>query len=157
MRRVRWLVAVAVVLVFAVGATAMAAPPPPPVQSPLNPTKIPQFVEPLNTLSNAMFQIATGTPIDVSICEFQANILPAGTPVTGAVPGVAPPTWVWGYQVGNTCVPGLANHSYLGPVVIATRGTPTQMTFHNQLPDTYVSNVKAYTTSTDPTLLWGDP
>ncbi|HEY6000058.1 MAG TPA: multicopper oxidase domain-containing protein [bacterium] len=147
----------AVGFVFALGVAAMAAPPPPAVQTPLNPTKIPQFVEPLNTLSNAMFQIATGTPIDVSICEFQTNILPAGTPVVGAVAGVAPATWVWGYQVGNTCVPGLQNRSYLGPVVIADRGIPTQMNFFNKLPDTYVSNVKAYTTSTDPTLLWGDP
>ncbi len=41
-------------------------------------------------------------------------------------------TIVWGYQIGDICQP-FPKHSYIGPVVVAERGTPTQMTFINQL------------------------
>ena len=95
------------------------------------------------------------TSIDVSICEFQTNILPPGTIRKGTP---TPATWVWGYQIGNDLRSlGLLGHSYLGPVVVATRDTPTQMTFWNKLPDANVAKVKAYATSTDQTLIWGDP
>jgi len=54
------------------------------------------------------------TPAFLSICEFESQILP---PPFGA-------TKVWGYQIGQKCTkkPG---HSYIGPVVVAERGTPT--------------------------------
>ncbi len=151
-------------LVFTSAPAAWAVKAPAPVQVPLSPTKIPQFAQALDTLTNGRVPLATGTAIDLSICEFQTNILPPGTPVVGAVAGVAPATWVWGYQVVDPatnptaqCNNGLLNHSYLGPVVIADRGTPTTMTFYNKLPDANVANVKAYAGSTDPTLFWGDP
>ena len=149
----------AVLAVLLLGSASVFAAP---VQTPLNPTVIPQFTQPLNTLQNGriplVFNGATPvTAVDFSICEFQTNILPPGTPVVGAVPGVAPKTWNWGYQVGTACVPGLAPRSYLGPIVVATRGVPTQMTYWNKLPNTQAANVKAYTTSTDQTLIWGDP
>jgi spore coat protein A, manganese oxidase len=134
----------------------------PGVQTPLNPMKIPQFFQPLDTLTNGGIPLVYNgaspvTAAELSICEYKTKVLPIGTPVVGALPGVAPETWVWGYQVGSTCAPGLQNHSYLGPVVVATRGTPTEMTYHNWLPNADVANVKAYTTSTDQTLIWGDP
>ena len=78
-------------------------------------------------------------------------------------------TYVWGYQrvSGALLFPGLPTpvvgagtgrtQSYLGPVVVAGRHTPTAMTFINQLPDANLAKVKAYTTSTDQTLIWGDP
>jgi FtsP/CotA-like multicopper oxidase with cupredoxin domain len=155
-----------IALLASVPAFAVAAAPA--VQTPLSASKIPQFVQPLNVLDLngvAGIPVALGQTdpltgnqaIDLSICEFQANVLPAGTPVAGALPGVSPATWVWGYQIGTACVPGLAPHSYLGPVVVATRGTPTQMTYHNRLPSANQANVKAYATSTDETLIWGDP
>ena len=69
-----------------------------------------------------------------------------------------PLTWVWGYQdaVAGVCNP-LPGHSYLGPVVLAKRGIPTQMTFTNRLPDATASMVQAYKQSTDQTVIWGDP
>ena len=42
-------------------------------------------------------------------------------------------------------------------MVVAGRGTPHADDHLNQLPDANVANVKAYTTSTDQTLIWGDP
>ncbi|ABK17930.1 multicopper oxidase, type 2 [Syntrophobacter fumaroxidans MPOB] len=158
---------------IAVQPTLTAAPivraaPAPAVQTPLNPTKIPQFRQPLDVLDvtgATGIPVAVGTKdpvtgnqvIDVSICEYQTNVLPPGTPVVGAVAGVAPATWVWGYQEGAACTPGLQPRSYLGPVVLANRHTPTQMNYYNRLPGANVANVKAYTTSTDQTLIWGDP
>jgi spore coat protein A, manganese oxidase len=144
--------------VLLLGSTpALAVKPAAPVQTPLSPTKIPQFAQPLDVLDlNGLtgVPVALGTNINLSICEFQTNILPPGTLGKGTA---APATWVWGYQVSNTCSNGLLPHSYLGPVVVATRHTPTQMTFWNKLPSADVANVKAYTTSTDQTLIWGDP
>jgi hypothetical protein len=88
------------------------------------------------------------------MCEFQANVLPQGTPgVTGTG------TWVWGYVVGNTCpdpATPVAN-SYIGPVVVATRGIPTEATYINQLGTTATTKVLAYKNSTDQTLMWADP
>ena len=98
------------------------------VQVPLSPTKIPQFVQPLDTPRRSAAGRhrdlrSGGTAIDLSICEFQTNILPPGTVRQGSP---APATWVWGYQVGTALPrPGLAAaRSYLGPVVIAERGMP---------------------------------
>jgi FtsP/CotA-like multicopper oxidase with cupredoxin domain len=144
-------------LVFTLAPAAWAAKAPAPVQVPLSATKIPQFAQPLDTLTNGGVPLAQGIAIDLSICEFQTNILPPGTPVVGAVAGVAPATWVWGYQVAAGCTGGLLPRSYLGPVVIADRGTPTQMTIWNRLPNADAANVSAYRTSTDQTLIWGDP
>jgi len=156
------------VFVFTLAPAAWAIMPPPPAQVPLSPTKIPQFAQALPVLlppvpGSPEIPLATGTPIDVNICEFQTNILPAGTLKKGAP---APATWVWGYQVGPSCTQPPLTRSYLGPVVIAVRGTPTTMNFHNRLPNLnrldalgnpIPNNVKAYTTSTDQTLIWGDP
>jgi len=148
-RAVLLAVLAAFVFVLAPAASAQVV-----AQVPLSPTKIPQFAQALDTLANGGVPLATGAAIDLSICEFQTTILPPGT-IKKGLP--APATWVWGYQVGNTCTPGLLPRSYLGPVVIAERGLPTTMTFSNQLPNTNLANVKAYTTSTDQTLIWGDP
>jgi FtsP/CotA-like multicopper oxidase with cupredoxin domain len=126
-------------------------------QVPLAPTAIPQFVQelPRLTLDSKGIPVVLGTAVDVSMCEFQTSILPVGTPVVGAVAGQAPPTWVWGYQNDAACNnPG---GSYIGPVVIASRGTPTQMTYWNKLPDATTSSVTAYSLSTDQTLQWADP
>ena len=134
----------------------LAAKAPPAVQTPLSPTKIPQFVQPLNTLGNGGLPIATGTNITVNICEFQSNMLPLGTPlvtpILEPITGV-PLTYNWGYQVDSAggatlCnplpgvfapaavgIPAKTGQSYLGPVIIAGRGTPTQLTMVNKLPN----------------------
>ena len=161
--------------------SAFAAPKPVPVQTPLSPLKIPQFVQPLNVLDltgASQLPVALGTNITVNICEFQANMLPPGTPLVTPIlePTTgAPLTYVWGYQVdpaggATICnplpgvyapavgvIPAQTGQSYLGPVVVAGRGTPTQLTMVNKLPSAEIAKVKAYTTSTDQTLIWGDP
>jgi len=136
------------------------------VQTPLDPAGIPKFVNNLPMLKfepdkkgnwKGDIPVALGNaPITISICEFKAQVLPEGTidTVTGAA--VPTETWVWGYQIGEVCQP-FPKHSYIGPVVVAERGTPTQMTFINQLGDTWGSNVLAYTQNTDQTMHWADP
>ncbi|MDH3813751.1 MAG: multicopper oxidase domain-containing protein [Acidobacteriota bacterium] len=135
------------------------------VQTPLDPAGIPKFVNNLPMLKfepdkkgnwKGDIPVALGESITVSICEFKAKILPDGTVDT--VTGLAVPneTFVWGYQIGDVCHP-FPKHSYIGPVVVAERGTPTQMTFINQLGLSWNSNVPAYTQNTDQTMHWADP
>jgi spore coat protein A len=122
---------------------------------------IPQFVQPLPTLSadrlTGIQAIVANSPqaggtLTLSICEFRSRVLPPGT----ITPGVAPETWVWGYFPGPTCPSGVAE-SYLGPVLVNFRGKPTEITFRNQLGTAATTNVLAYRYSTDQTLHWADP
>jgi FtsP/CotA-like multicopper oxidase with cupredoxin domain len=117
-------------------------------QIPLSPQAIPQFVDPLPALP-----VIDGTqPVTLTMCEFKAYVLPTGT----LSPGVAPETWVWGYIAGTEC-PTATRNTYLGPVIVARRGVPTQATFINQLGYTATSHLLAYKNSTDQTLHWADP
>jgi FtsP/CotA-like multicopper oxidase with cupredoxin domain len=140
MRSYRWLVPCVLALVaFAPGARAQ--------QVPLAASAIPQFVDPLPQLA-----VADGSaPLTLRMCEFKANVLSTGT----FARGVKPETWVWGYRVGSC--PTTTQNTYLGPVIVATRGTPTEVKFINNLGSTATSNVLAYTRSTDQTLHWADP
>ncbi len=113
------------------------------VQSPQIPmagSAIPQFVDPLPNLD----VIAAGaSQIELQMTEFQAQVLPTGMPKT----------WVWGYlKPGQT-----SRDSYIGPVIVATRGTPTELKFVNNLGSTATTKVDAYRYSTDQTLHWADP
>jgi spore coat protein A, manganese oxidase len=131
-----WLLALIAVLGFFVGAASAAQSP----QVPLAGSAIPKFVDPLPSLD----AIVAGTgQIELQMTEFQAQVLPTGMP----------PTWVWGYlQPGQT-----SRASYLGPVIVATRGQPTEMKFVNNLGDAATTNVLAYKYGTDQTLHWADP
>ena len=124
-------------LVCGIIATAWAAQSP---QIPLPGSAIPQFVDPLPDLD----AIVAGTgQIELQMTEFQTQVLPTGMPQT----------WVWGYlQPGQT-----GRTSYLGPVIVATRGTPTEIKFVNNLGDSSTTNVLAYKYGTDQTLHWADP
>ncbi|MCK7476392.1 MAG: hypothetical protein M0C28_01495 [Candidatus Moduliflexus flocculans] len=118
-------------------------------QLPLLGKAIPKWVDPLPALNI----VAPGaTQLVIEMKEFQFPILPAG-----AVPGYTG-TWVWGYvpngQVDYT--------SYLGPVVLAERGTPTELKFINNLgfrnaQGIYDTNVLAYKYSVDQTPALGRP
>lgn len=125
------------------GGNALAA------QVPLSSTALPQFVDPLPQLP-----IVDGTtPLTLTMCEFQSNVMPTGfVPAAGPYTG----TWTWGYVVGNRC-PTTTQASYLGPIIVAKRGTPTEITFVNNLGTTATSKVLSYVTSTDQTLHWADP
>lgn len=109
-------------------------------QVPLPGNAIAQFVDPLPGLD----AIVAGTSqIELQMTEFQAQVLPTGMPKT----------WVWGY-----IQPGQTNRvSYIGPVIVATRGQPTEIKFVNNLGSAATTNLLAYKYGTDQTLHWADP
>jgi spore coat protein A len=142
-------------------------------QVPLNPSKIPQFVDPLPLLS-----VQTGGTIDtivdggggnsytLTMTEFNARVLPTGTFVAGQ----APLTKVWGYR--RTPPAGTGENTYIGPVFVGKRsqfpvGGPNvdnsiEVTYLNNLgvvdPNPAVgSQLLFYRTATDQTLHWADP
>ncbi len=106
---------------------------------------IPQFVDPLPDL-----HITAETQIELEMREFLSPVMPTGfIPATGAYNG----TYVWGYKD----VAGQTATSFIGPVILATRGAPTEVKYVNMLGDTAGSQVTAWLTSTDQTLHWADP
>ena len=111
---------------------------------PLPGSAIPQFVDPLPSL-----HIASGNAITLNMEEFLSPVMPTGfVPAAGTYNG----TYVWGYRHSDQTAT-----SYIGPVILATRGTPTQVTYVNNLGSTSGSQVTAWVTSTDQTLHWADP
>ena len=121
------------------------------VQIPLNSTKIPQFVDPLPI--PAILDL-TATPAQtLTMCEFKASVMP-----NGFAPAVPPytGTTVWGYVSGTTC-PTTLQPTYLGPIIVARRGNPSELKFINSLPPTTTSGLLAWQTGTDQTLHWADP
>jgi FtsP/CotA-like multicopper oxidase with cupredoxin domain len=133
------------------------------VQTPLKSNSLPQFVDPLPDLNalpaqtpvnpNTIETIVAGTgEISLTMEEFKANVMPTGfVPAAGAYTG----TWVWGYR--NVLTGGVTQNTYTGPAIVATKGTPTQIRFTNNLGLTATSNLLAYTQSTDQTLHWANP
>ncbi|BDG02487.1 multicopper oxidase family protein [Anaeromyxobacter oryzae] len=128
---------------------------------------IPQFAQPLPVLdvwkakqpaatygSYPVIPTVDGTaPVTLTMCEFQSNVLP---PLAAGAAGT--PTSVWGYVSGSAC-PGktAVRDTYIGPVIVASRGTPTAVTYVNALGSTSDTGVNAYRFSTDQTLHWADP
>jgi len=124
-------------------------------QTPFPGSAIPQFAQPLPTLSVAGGSIATvfgNAPLTIRMCEFDAKVLPPGT----FAPGAQPQTRVWGYIEGSAC-PTMSRDTYTGPVIVNVRGTPTPITYVNELGSTATTGVLAYKNSVDQTLHWADP
>ena len=117
-------------------------------QIPLPGSAIPQFVDPVPNLLDADHLVVDGgAQIEFEMREHLVNMLPAGT-----VPGYQG-TYAWSYLK-----PGQASRaSYIGPVVVAFRGQPTEMKFVNLLGHSQGTNVLAYKYGTDQTLHWADP
>jgi spore coat protein A len=120
--------------------------------TPLPGSAIPQFIDPLPLLSVAGGPMETivddGSQITLTMREFLSNVLPSAfVPATGAYTG----TWVWGYRAGVT--PDNPAGTYIGPVIVATRGQPTRIRFVNDLT---ADNIK-WREWTDQTLHWADP
>jgi len=127
-------------------------------QTPLDSHRINQF-------ENSLPSISTwpgNRPLTIRMCEARAWVLPPET-----VPNYAG-TAVWTYLVdpdGNTPCAQLAKlyatlgaiGSYIGPVIANQRGTPTQITYVNELGSASTTNVLAYKNSTDQTVHWADP
>jgi len=122
---------------------------------------IPQFVDELPLLethvSGSGMVLTMGTDLTIRMKEFRADMMPTGfIPAAG---GAYSGTWVWGYQTDNLPTPVAANgalKTYLNPVVVALRGTPTKITWVNELPDTSLTDTP-WATWTDRTLHWADP
>jgi spore coat protein A len=110
---------------------------------------IPQFILPLPNLLDGNHLIVDDgvAQIKLEMREYLAQVLPGGT-----VPDYKG-TYVWSYLQENQ----ESRASYIGPVVLATRGQPTELKFVNQLGNSADTEVLAYKYSTDQTLHWADP
>jgi FtsP/CotA-like multicopper oxidase with cupredoxin domain len=150
-----------IVMLLAALATVLPASAAKTPQVPLDPDSIPQFAQPLPGLD--LFG-ATGVgiktyggigPVEVHICEFDASVLPSGTP------GVTAKTRSWGYIVGTACpapgTPEYTQDSFIGPVLVAIRNMGTQLKVVNDLPTAATTGVLAYKYSVDQTIHWADP
>jgi len=125
-------------------------------QIPLAGSAIPQWVDELPNLT-----LADGTqPVRLEMREFLSNVLPmgyvppAGWPASAGAPGG---TWTWGYLTPEETAGPFPRTTYIGPVILASRGTPTEVTYINNLGHTASSNIRAWVDSTDQTLHWADP
>jgi FtsP/CotA-like multicopper oxidase with cupredoxin domain len=165
-QRTSWLtyISVWITLMLVVTGSALAVQSP---QVPLAGKAIPQFVQPLPKLSvqagGTMQTLLGNQNVTLRMCEFKANVLPPA-----AVIGYAG-TWVWGYLPDttgtSTCSQLVAQYAnpqgivdtYIGPVIVNDRGTPTPVNFVNDLGNAATTNVLAYKYSTDQTLHWADP
>jgi len=158
-RRVIAVLAVIVLVAAIVGVVAvvrLTSSKSPTAQVPLDGHTIPQFAQQLPVLDAAGGSIQTvdGTKsTTIRMCESSARLLPPGTFKEGPE-DVA--TTVWNYVAGDSC-PTSVRDTYTGPVVLAKRGTPTKLTFINELGDASSSKLLAYKNSVDRTLFWADP
>ena len=136
-------------------------------QIPLPGSAIPQFIQQLPILSVSPFQnppapsqpylkaintLFGNMPLTISMFEFDAKVLPMGT----ITPGVQPLTRVWGYIQGTQGPVG-PQETYIGPVIVNSRGTSTDITWINNLGNVRDTQLLAYKYSTDQTLHWADP
>ena len=144
------LVALMVILAFG---TPAAAAPPPPDQTHLPGAQIPQFVDPLPLLSVAggpMETIIAGTDeITLRMMEFRADVMPS---TFVAAKGKYTGTWVFGYRAGRQPMDPMAG-TYVGPVIVATRGVPTQIKYINNL----TTHGIAWRKWIDQSLHWANP
>lgn len=140
-------------------------------QIPIAGNTLPQFVDPLPLLTAANGTIQTiygNQPVTIRMCEFRSKVLPSTfvPPVGSTYAGY---TWVWGYLPdptgSSTCADLIAAYgdangildTYLGPVILNTRGSPTDVTWINDLGSTDTTQLLFWKHSTDQTLHWADP
>lgn len=115
-------------------------------QTPLPGQNIPQFVDPLPTFAGNR---VSSTSTTVCMQEFQQKILPKSV-YASLSSSFSPGTWVWGYKVGSH------PPSFPGVSIEARQGTPTTITYVNNLPSPANSQVEKYLTI-DQTIHWADP
>ncbi len=94
-------------------------------QIPLAGSSIPKWIDELPRFN--VVDSTSGVRFNLTMKEFQFPILPAG-----AVPGYTG-TYVWGYLDDDQLSGAEAKTSYLGPIVVAKRGVPTEINFVNAL------------------------
>jgi FtsP/CotA-like multicopper oxidase with cupredoxin domain len=115
-------------------------------QTPLRGADIPQFVERLPTFAG---QRVDSSSFTVNIQEFQQKILPSSLYEKLPAPFNAG-TYVWGYKVDQR------PPFFPGYTVEARHGTPTTITYVNNLPLPDKSELEKYLTI-DQTIHWADP
>ena len=122
---------------------------------------IPQFIDELPLLDShvagSAIRLVNQTALTIRMEEFRADMLPTGFLPASGLPYEG--TWVWGYQTNDFPTPTLTNgalKTYINPVVLAMRGTPTKITWVNNLPNTSQTETP-WATWTDRTLHWADP
>ena len=109
-------------------------------REPLAAGSIRQFVDPLPELE--VVRAGRGR-IELRMSEFRTQVLPRAMPQT----------WVWGYlRPGEQ-----GRSSYLGPVIVAERGTPTEVKWVNDLGRTRTTRLRWWVDATDQTMHWADP
>jgi len=118
-------------------------------QMPLAGSLIPKWMHELPSLN--LVDGTTGEAFNLRMREILSPVLPPGT-----VPGYTG-TYVWSYLEDAQAAGTKAIPSYIGPVVVAKRGTPTEINFYNELGSTATSHLLAYKHSVDQTLHWADP
>jgi FtsP/CotA-like multicopper oxidase with cupredoxin domain len=113
-----------------------------PGQIPLPGRSIPKYVDPLPTFRG--LRVDATQELKISMEEFQAQVLPA----------IYGPTTVWGYEIRNATDDLLAPRYYPAFTLEAQAGTPTVVTYANNL-----SNPQApfYRAAVDQTMHWADP
>ncbi|MDD5289230.1 MAG: multicopper oxidase domain-containing protein [Dehalococcoidales bacterium] len=141
-----WALLLVVVLMATIASPALAAKPIPPplggIQVQLPGNKIPQFVDPLPMLDVVNLNAQSNTGISTVVAgtgelvlnmqTIKANIMPSTfVPATG-IPYAG--TWTFAYLVNTPS--GTQAPLYetpVGPVIVATRGVPTQIRYVNNL------------------------
>jgi FtsP/CotA-like multicopper oxidase with cupredoxin domain len=122
-------------------------------QTPLPGKNISRFVEPVPTFVGA--RVDGTSALTVSMEEFQQKVLPAS--FYGSLPTpFNQGTYVWGYKISTKKV--TAGPLYPGFTVEAQRGTPTKVTYSNNLQQADGSPpvLQKYIT-VDQTIHWADP
>jgi spore coat protein A, manganese oxidase len=103
-------------------------------QEPLLGGNVPRYVDPLPTFTGKR---VTATSITANMQEFQQQILPAGFPKT----------FVWGYNLNGN------GPSFPGRTVEAKKGTPTTITYINNLVSPFLQQFL----TVDQSIHWADP
>jgi spore coat protein A, manganese oxidase len=114
-------------------------------QTPLPSANIPKYVTPLRTFG--VDQRIESSSFTTTMTEFQQTVLPPSLYPNGFRNG----TWLWGYQVDGKPA------AWPGFSVEARRGTPTNITYVNNLPMAASRSHVEPLLTIDQTLHWADP
>jgi FtsP/CotA-like multicopper oxidase with cupredoxin domain len=119
-------------------------------QTPLDGSKVPQFVTALPTFVGKRAQ---GASLQVGMFEFQQRVLPDS--IYSKLPGpFNQGTYLWGYDLSQSGIRGAPTPQWPGTTVEAQRGTQTQIRYVNNLPSN--SQLRKLVT-VDETIHWADP
>jgi spore coat protein A len=166
-KQIFWVITLALALGLMVSAPAPSAwaqftgPSP---QTPLPGKSIPQFVDPLPTLTGAggltspYMELLVGpsenaaSPTELFMKEFQVPVLPSTTPFAAGTTYTG--THVFGYRLNSGTTTA---DTYVGPVFVTIRPHPSAIKYNNNLGSTRNTNLGVWKYSIDQTLHWANP